>query len=259
MIFAVQGYLEDYFVSRGLSDPDRYAITLAKLYDQERSGRTVAEFLASMKRIRTAFYRRNTNINRDEFSLNILSLLDTKFKKRLIFLTKAVAERVESSGKRLTVLPRITIRKFLDEFKHTVEAEAVNSFWESRSKGRLKKHPEKHGQELLGVFAKAKLAGRGSLLREAVSGIGFVDVLVTFSSGLVHIVELKMLSGSGIPGPAQLESYMRNRARREGWLVFFDVRKLNQKQAIPAVISRASGTIRTIVVDVNPVPPNKLR
>ena len=56
-----------------------------------------------------------------------------------------VAARVEASGNRLAGLPRITIRKFLEEFKKTVEAEAVNSFWESRTKGKLKRRSEKLG------------------------------------------------------------------------------------------------------------------
>jgi hypothetical protein len=140
-----------------------------------------------------------------------------------------------------------------------VEAEAVNSFWESRAKGRLKRRPEKLGQEILGVFASARLTGRGTAIREAVSGIGFVDVLVTFSSGLVHIVELKMLRGSSLPGPAQLAAYMKHKNRKEGWLVFFDARRWDKKKPVPQTIKRPSGTMRTVLVDVNPVPPSKLQ
>ena len=107
------------------------------------------------------------------------------------------------------------------------------------------------------MFAHAKLAGRGSAIREAVSGIGFVDVLVTFSSGLVHVIELKVLKGKQIPGPAQLATYMNHRRRREGWLVFFDARKPNGRRAVPAMFKRVSGTIRTVLIDINPVPPSK--
>ena len=172
-------------------------------------------------------------------------------------MSKAVAERVETSGSRLARLPRVTIRKFLEEFKSTIEAEAVNSFWESRTTGRLKNRPEKLGQELFGVFARTKLAVRGSAIREGTSGIGFVDVLVTFSSGLIHVVELKMLKGKDVPGPAQLATYMNHKRRREGWLVFFDARKPSARRPVPRVLKRASGTIRTILVEINPVPPSK--
>lgn len=89
------------------------------------------------------------------------------------------------------------------------------------------------------------------------SGTGFVDVLVTFSSGLVHVIELKMLKGKDIPGPAQVATYMKHKRRREGWLVFFDARKSGAKQAVPTTFKRASGTIKTILIEINPVPPSK--
>jgi hypothetical protein len=107
------------------------------------------------------------------------------------------------------------------------------------------------------VFARTKLAARGSAIREGTSGIGFVDVLVTFSSGLIHVVELKMLKGKDVPGPAQLATYMNHKRRREGWLVFFDARKPNAKQPVPTAFERAAGTIRTLLVEINPIPPSK--
>jgi Holliday junction resolvase-like predicted endonuclease len=156
-------------------------------------------------------------------------------------------------------LPRISIKKFLEEFKHSIEAEVVDSFWDSRAeKGKLRKNPELQAQECLGLFAKAKLEQRGALIREAKSGVGYVDVLVTFSSGLVHVVELKILKGNDIPGPAQLATYMKQRKRNEGWLVFFDARKCDGRKSVPDTLRRASGTIRTVVIDINPVPPSRL-
>jgi hypothetical protein len=82
MIFSIQTYLEDYFNRRGLSDPDQYAVALARLYDRERHGKTAPAFLASMKRIRTVFYKRNNHIQRDTFDRKTLTLLDNKFKKK---------------------------------------------------------------------------------------------------------------------------------------------------------------------------------
>ncbi len=123
----------------------------------------------------------------------------------------------------------------------------------------MKRRPEKLGQEILGVFASAKLAGRGAAIREAASGSGFVDLLVTFSSGLLHVVELKMLKSGTVPGPTQLATYMGHKNRKEGWLVLFDARKWNRRKPVPAVIKRAAGIVRTILIDMNPVPPSKLR
>lgn len=123
----------------------------------------------------------------------------------------------------------------------------------------MNKQAEKRGQEILGVFARAKLNGRGSAIREAVSGIGFVDVLVRFSSGLLHVVELKMLKGRGVPGTAQLAKYMDNMNRKEGWLVFFDVRKPSQRISVPTTFDTPAGVIRTIVIDINPTAPHDLK
>jgi hypothetical protein len=108
------------------------------------------------------------------------------------------------------------------------------------------------------VFARAKLAGRGYAVREAVSGTGFVDFLITFSSGLVHVVELKVLKTREVPGPAQLATYMSHKNRKVGWLVFLDTRKPDRKGTVPRSISLAAGTIRSIVIDINPTPPHLL-
>jgi hypothetical protein len=82
MIFSIQRYLEDYFDRCGLTDPDQYAVSLAKLYDGERRGKAATRFLASMKRIRTVFYRTNAHTQRDGFERKVLALLDGKYKKK---------------------------------------------------------------------------------------------------------------------------------------------------------------------------------
>jgi hypothetical protein len=82
MIFSIQTYLEDYFNRRGLGDPDQYAVVLARLYDRERHGKTVPVFLATMKRIRTTFYSRNDHIQRETFERKLLTVLDSRFKKK---------------------------------------------------------------------------------------------------------------------------------------------------------------------------------
>jgi len=88
MMFSIQRYLEDCFDRRGLSDPDQYAVSLAKLYDRERYGKSATTFLASMKRIRTVFYRTNAHTQRDGFERQILTLLDGKFKKKAYFSSR---------------------------------------------------------------------------------------------------------------------------------------------------------------------------
>lgn len=111
---------------------------------------------------------------------------------------------------------------------------------------------------MLAVFARAKLAKRGAVIREAKSGIGFVDVLITFSSGLFHVIELKILKSNTLPGPAQLSTYMKQKSRNEGWLIFFDVRSPKNRSDVPTKLNRSCGTIRTVLIDINPIAPSKL-
>jgi hypothetical protein len=66
-----------------------------------------------------------------------------------------------------------------------------------------------------------------------------------------------MLKGKDIPGPAQLATYMNHKRRRDGWLVFFDARKPNAKRPLATAFETAAGTIRTVLIDINPVPPSK--
>jgi hypothetical protein len=82
MIFAVQRCLEDYFNQCGCPDPDLYALTLAELFDKERGRKSTKQFLSAMRRIRTIFYRRNNQLERDSFERKVLGLLDTRFKKK---------------------------------------------------------------------------------------------------------------------------------------------------------------------------------
>jgi RecB family endonuclease NucS len=148
---------------------------------------------------------------------------------------------------------------FLEEFGRAVEAKAINSFWKKRSLGHLVAKAEKHGQVLLSVFGRAKFAERGAILEEARSGVGFVDIFVTFSSGILHVIELKMLRANTVPGPSQLAKYMEQNNRKEGWLVLFDCRKPTSRTAVPPTIQRKAGIVRTLVVDINPIPPHKLK
>lgn len=71
------------------------------------------------------------------------------------------------------------------------------------------------------------------------------------------MIELKMLKRKDVPGPVQLATYMKHKNRKEGWLVFFDARPANRKQPIATTFKKTAGIIRTVVIDINPVPPSK--
>lgn len=100
-------------------------------------------------------------------------------------------------------------------------------------------------------------AGSGILLREISSGIGFVDIGILFSSTL-HLVELKVLTNR-VKGPSQLEAYMQNEGRPEGWLVFFDARPHSNRRVVPSILPVSNGVIRICLININPVPPSRRR
>jgi hypothetical protein len=167
-----------------------------------------------------------------------------------------IAGKVAAAGRNRGAR-RLTIGRTIEAFRHVVEAHAVNAFWDSRTKGKLKRRPEKLAQEIFGVFASTFLGSKGSIIREAVSGVGFVDVFVTFSGGILHVLELKMLKGNTLPGPSQLMTYMKHQKRKEGWLIFFDVRPPTKKTTVPTSIRGRAGIVRTVLIDLNPIPPSK--
>jgi hypothetical protein len=93
MIFSIQRDLEDHFNRCGLTDPDQYAVAVAKLYDRKRRGKTPDTFLSSMRTIRTAFFRTNGIAQRPTFERKLLTRLDGKFKKKVSFSSHALSPK----------------------------------------------------------------------------------------------------------------------------------------------------------------------
>lgn len=154
-------------------------------------------------------------------------------------------------------MSRITIGALLEEFKHAVEARAIDAFWLSRKRGKLRLRPEKIAQTQFALFVRGVLVNRpGIVLREISSGIGYVDIGVIFSS-ILHLVEIKVLTRE-FKGPAQLEQYMRTERRNEGSLLVIDTLESNNKLDLPRLINTSSGVIKVYLVDVNPVLPSSL-
>ena len=94
----------------------------------------------------------------------------------------------------------------------------------------------------------------GIVLREIASGIGFVDVGVSFG-GMLHLIELKILKKQ-VTGANQLANYMRTEGRNRGWLVLIDTRGNRHQDVVPVRIDTVAGLIMTVVVDVNPPVPH---
>jgi hypothetical protein len=252
MIFFIQGFLEDHFEHLGLRDVDRYAVSLANLYDTRRGGVDSDAFLTSMRRMRTAFFSNNAKIERAGFELRLLQQLDRRFHG-------ASSERRPISSAAVPIVlkrargRRRSVRELLEVFRHTLEARAIDTFWISRKRSQLRLRPESIGQGLLAMSAKRFLDNSGLVLRELTSGIGFVDVAIIFSS-VPHLIEMKVLT-KVFAGPSQLAVYMRNEQRREGWLVVLDARPLASKTTIPGIIQVPEGIVRVVVADINPAAP----
>jgi len=258
LIFSIQRFLEDRFSQRILADNDQYAVRLANLYGQRRSGQSKALFLKSMHRLQTVFFRANSITDRTEFEVALLDLLDGKFlKKNSTSLPTTFPGGVAAEQKKVARSTRLSVRGLLDLFRRAVESRAVDSFWKSRKKGKLTGNPETAGQGLLEVFLQGVLHNRpGFSVREMSSGVGWVDVVLVLAS-TPHLMELKMLRGSGTPGVKQLGTYMANEGRGEGWLVLFDTRDPSRRTDIPSTITVPEGTVRVVVIDLNPIPPSR--
>jgi len=257
LIFSIQRFLEDRFSQRSLVDNDQYAVRMANLYGQRRSGESKAAFLKAMHRLQTIFFRGNSIDRRDEFEVDLLDLLDAKFLKKKSNSPPTKFPGGVSTERTRVRETRLSVRSLLEQFKRAVEGRAVDSFWKSRKKGRLQTNPETAGQGLLAVFLKGVLHARtGIVLREMASGVGWVDIALVLAA-TPHLMELKILRGSTTPGVTQLDTYMATEGRDEGWLVLFDTRKPSSRAGIPTTITVPAGTVRVVLIDVNPTPPSR--
>lgn len=254
MIFSIQRYLEDLFERRGLADVDQYAVKVANLYDSRRPIEPDEDLLRALHKIRTIFFRNNSEVNRIQFESDLLKLLDDRFKKKL---TTEFPGGVTNERNQLSKRRRRNILSLLEVFCHAVEARAIDLFWKSRRRRELVHAPEKIGQGLLSVFIKGVLFedAPGLLLREMQSGIGFVDIVIVLSS-IPHLVEMKVIT-SILTGTNQLQTYMQTEQRREGWLVLFDARPSDNRASIPKSIDTDSGRIRLVTIDINPQLPSR--
>ena len=254
MIFSVQRFLEDHFERRGLADLDQYAIRVANVFERlgpRASEETVARELG---RVRTVFFRRNHDLDRKEFEARLAAALRCRFQKKTNEASFKGFERALAPARARLRARRRSIAALLSEFKRAVEARAIDVFWESRKKHRLRSRPEKVAQGLLAVFAKGVIGNDGLVLREIASGIGFVDVGVSFG-GVLHLIEIKILKGQ-LTGAKQLATYMFTEGRGNGWLVLIDARRNRHPDAVPVIIETSAGPIRTLIVDVNPAAPH---
>lgn len=252
MIFSIQRFVEDHLERRGFDDTDQYGLRVARAFDQRGSGASEGTLAGAFARIRTVFFRKHRKLDRSEFELRLARLLKRKFKKKLESPYLITFRNGLGPARNRIRHRRRSIGALLYEFQRAVEGKAVDAFWKSRRQGRLRPSPEKIGQALLAVFAKGVIGDSGLVLREMSSGIGFVDVGLSFG-GVLHLVELKIMK-SAATGANQLSQYMRTERRREGWLLLLDVRRT--QDVVPQTFTSAAGVVRTVLVNLNPQAPH---
>lgn len=257
MLFTIQSYLEEYLINHNIDDNDGYAVHLANLYFYHRFDSTDKAFLNRVGRIRTVLFINNGIKNRKDFENALIHRLDINFKKKLVTNKQYFPGGTETERRKLQLISKLTIDTLLNEFIHATEARAVDAFWISRKKGTLRQKPEKIAQALFAVFTRGTLINRsGIVLREFLSGIGFVDIGIIFSSTL-HLVEIKILSEE-FTGPNQLEAYMNTEQRSEGSLLIFDSIAPDKKINLPSRIDTTAGVIKVYNVDINPSIPSSM-
>ena len=130
-IFSVQRFLEDHFERRGLADVDRYAVLVANAFERLGPKATDKALATDLGRIRTAFFRRNSDLNRKQFELQLAATLRRRFKKK----TNSGLDQFErglAPTRRRLLGQRRSIEKLLSEFKMAVEARGLDALWESR-------------------------------------------------------------------------------------------------------------------------------
>ena len=257
MLFTIQAFLEDFLSRRRLIDSDGYAVRLANLYYYKRPTLNDDLFYKKAHTIGTTLFVNNGISDRASFERKLIGRLDHRFKKKLENDISSFPGGTAPEEKVLHSTTRLTIGTLLQEFKHAVEARAIDVFWKSRKQGRLRSKPEKIAQTHFALFTKGVLLRRkGLILREMSSGIGFVDIGVVFASTL-HLIEIKILSGT-FKGQEQLEQYMRSEQRRTGTLLIFDARPPGSKLDLPESICSQAGMIKVFKVDINPPAPSSL-
>ena len=82
MIFSVQRFLEDHFERRGLADVDQYAIRAANVFARLGSKPSEDTLARKLARLRTAFFRRNQDLDRKEFEAQLAATLRRRFPKK---------------------------------------------------------------------------------------------------------------------------------------------------------------------------------
>jgi hypothetical protein len=256
MIFSVQGFLQDHFNKRNLTDADQYAVTIANIL-ASRAPANEKLLLRQIRKIKTSFFRINPALDRNAFEEKLAKTLHKKFRKQ-----KAAADvnflrsAIKAEKSRVSKGERRSVGEMLVRFGQSIEARGVDVLWESRAAQKLRKRPENIAQSILATyFLGSTDRSGGNVFRELSSGTGFVDVVIQLSRAN-HLVEIKVLK-TKFTGPEQLVDYMKKEGRAQGWLVIFDARPESAQKGVPTQIRTQGRTVKVIHININPVAASR--
>ncbi len=256
MIYSLQAYIEDYLSRRNIQDDDGYAIRLTVMFYRFRSQMSDENFISKIHRIHTTLFK-NNRINRLDFELTILKRIDANINKTFPGLSEYYSDVIEKEKDIVFCQKKLTMKSIITGFKHSIESKSIDLFWESRKEGKLRPKAEKIAQGLFTIYTSGEFIQRhGIVLREVMSGVGYVDCMVIISS-VVHLVEIKILK-STLTGTRQLEEYMRGEQRNIGNLLVIDALRPANKITIPEYIDVKEGRIYIYAIDINPNVPSSL-
>lgn len=182
--------------------------------------------------LKTSFYLLNRGIRKRGFIKQIIEFLD-----------------------RQSYVQEITLDLLLERFCGFAKSRLISSFWISRKKGNLAPKAEIIAQGHLSSFLAGHFKETAFIDRELASGIGYVDISVTYNN-IRHLLELKVIRQGEVFGIGQLYQYMQTEAVKDGYLIVFDARKLKGER-IPKNKKISDQIIKVWAVNINPSLPSQ--
>lgn len=152
------------------------------------------------------------------------------------------------------------IKELMVLFANFIRDESRMTFWKvlDGKKHSWTPSPEKHGQNLLHTFIKAKYGDDVEVFEEISTGAGRIDLYICFSNGFKAVIELKMCghgysSGYSIEGIEQINHYLNSKKLHIGFLLVFDSRSRDNAKGIDDVYHIDDKVIYSFIADVRPL------
>ncbi len=146
--------------------------------------------------------------------------------------------------------------------KKNIETYGIDNFWKSRTTNELKNKPEDNAQDLTATNLRSLLGKKFTIHSQSKRGVGLIDVLLNYvdRQGNIseYLVEIKIIKdGDDIEtGIKQLFDYQITSDIRRATRLIFNA----SKKSLSLNDRYEDGYYqRDIVININPIPPSKLK